>query len=149
MAFTCSAVLAQRPVKEKDLKGVWQLVIDIDREEVKRDIEDEESVFASILAKSLTNVVFDLIDEIDIQFEFLPDNRVRIEAEIFGASEVEYADWHINDDGELVIGDTDNFHVNSDDGDDVWLKEGDLLVAYERKDYGKRRNKEVYLKPIN
>ena len=148
-AFVYSGVLAQKPVKESDLKGVWKLVIDIDKDEVRREIEDEDNLFAEILAKSVTNLVFDVIEEIDIRFEFLPDNRLRIETDVFGASDVEYADWHINNDGELIIGDTDSFQVNSDDDDDVWLKEGNLLVAYERKDYGKRKNKEVYLKPIN
>ncbi len=149
IAVASSALQAQKPVKEKDLKGVWQLVIDIDKEEVREDIEDEDNVFASVLAKGITNMVFDLIDEIDIRFEFLPDNRLRIEANVFGASEVEYAEWHINSDGELIIDDTDNFRVSNDEGDNVWLKEGEHLVAFERKGYGKHKNKEVYLKRVD
>lgn len=124
-------------------------MIDIDRDEVRGEIEDEDNLFAEILAKNLTNIVFDVIEEIDIRFEFLPDHRLRIETEVFGASDVEYTDWFINGDGELIIGDTDNFRVNGDDDDGVWLREGDLLVAYDKDRHGRKKNKEVYLKPVN
>lgn len=147
-AFTYGAAVAQRAVKESDLKGVWKLVIDIDEDEVREEIEDEDNAFARILASSITNLVFDVLGEIDIRFEFLPNNRLRVEANVFGASEVEYSEWHINRDGELVISDSDHFNINNDDEDDVWVKEGKYLVSYEKDGDRRKRNKEVYLAPV-
>lgn len=145
--LTYSAVLAQKPVKESDLKGVWKLVIDIDEEKVKDELDDEDNVLAQIFARSITNFVFDVIGEIDIRFEFLPDNRLRIETNVFGERDVEYSRWQINREGELIISDSEHFNVSSDD-DDIWLKDGKYLMAYEKSSSGKRRNKEVYLKPV-
>jgi len=149
LALVFSGARAQKSVKESDLKGVWKLVIDIDKEEIKRDIEDEDNVLAEIFAKSITSAVFGIIDEIDIRFEFLPDNRLRVETNVFGESDVEYSDWYINRDGELIIGDTDNVKVNNDDDDDYWLKDGNYLVAYDRDESDRGKTKEVYLKRVD
>lgn len=147
--FMFFGAMAQKSVKENDLKGVWKLVIDINKEEIARDIEDEDNVLAEIFAKSVTSAVFGIIEEIDIRFEFLPDNRLRVETNVFGESDVEYSDWYINRDGELIIGDTDNVNVNSDDDDDYWLKDGDHLVAYDRDESDRGKTKEVYLKRVD
>ncbi len=149
IGFVFSGAMAQKSVRKSDLEGVWKLVIDIDKEEIKRDIEDEDNVLAEIFAKSITSAVFGIIEEIDIRFEFLPDNRLRVETNVFGESDVEYSDWYINWDGELIIGDTDNVNVNSDDDDDYWLKDGDYLVAYDRDDSDRGKTKEVYLKRVD
>lgn len=147
-AFVFDAALAQRPVKESDLKGVWKLVIDVDKDEVRDEIEEEDNIVAQIFAETITDFAFNIIDKIDIRFEFLPDNRLRIETSAFGESDVEYSEWHINRDGELVISDSDNFNVDNGDGDDVWVKEGNYLVSYDKDGSSRKRNKEVYLAPV-
>jgi len=137
---------AQSKVRSRDLKGEWKLVIDIDERELRDEIEDGAEDFdrlGEIIAEAAVDLAVDIIDEIDIRFRFRDDNRVRIEVDVFGAHEVEYADWYINRDGELVIEDEDNDHIAIDDLD-VWLREDELLMAYE-KDRGKLEYQNVYL----
>lgn len=117
---------SQSKVKERDLKGHWKMVFDFDEDYIEEELEKEEVPwFGRMVAKSVTGFVFNILDEIDIQFEFQPDHRLKILIEIFGEREVEYAHWYINSRGALVLDD-------DDDDDDVWLFEGDRLVAYEK-----------------
>jgi hypothetical protein len=147
-AVTYVAANAQRRVNERDLKGVWKLVIDVDKDEVREEIEDEDNIVAQIFAETVTDFAFNIIDKIDIRFEFLPDNRLRIETNAFGESDVDYSEWHINKDGELWISDSDHFNIGDDDEDDFWMFDGKNLVAYEKGDNGRKKNKEVYLTPV-
>jgi len=147
-AFTYVAANAQRRVNERDLKGVWKLVIDVDKDEVREEIEDEDNIVAQIFAETITDFAFNIIDKIDIRFEFLPDNRLRIETNAFGESDVDYSEWHINKDGELWISDSDHFNIGDDDEDDFWMFDGKNLVAYEKSRDGRKKNKEVYLKLV-
>ncbi|WOK07851.1 hypothetical protein RT717_04320 [Imperialibacter roseus] len=146
-AFTYVAAHAQRRVNERDLTGVWKLVIDVDKDEVREEIEDEDNIVAQIFAETVTDFAFNIIEKIDIRFEFLPDNRLRVEANVFGESEVEYSEWRINKDGELWISDSDHFKVDDDD-DDFWLMENGKLVSFEKQRDGSKRNKSVYLEPV-
>ncbi|MDX1741280.1 MAG: hypothetical protein R3178_08310, partial [Rhodothermales bacterium] len=68
-----------------------------------------------------------LLDWIDIRFEFLPDNQLKVMVDVFGEEEVEYAEWHVNDRRELVLSDSGHFQAENT----VWLFEGGRLVAYE------------------
>ncbi|MEQ8413385.1 MAG: hypothetical protein RIF36_19040 [Imperialibacter sp.] len=147
-AFTYVAANAQRRVNERDLKGVWKLVIDVDKDEVREEIEDEDNIVAQIFAETITDFAFNIIEKIDIRFEFLPDNRLRVETNAFGETDVEYSEWHINKDGELWISDSDHFNIGDDDEDDFWMFDGKNLVAYEKSHDGRKKNKEVYLTPV-
>ena len=137
---------AQSKVRSRDLTGEWKLVIDIDERELRDEIEDGAEDFnrlGEIIAEAAVDLAVDIIDEIDIRFRFRDDNRVRIEVYVFGIQEVEYADWYINRDGELIIEDDDNDHIAIDDLD-VWLREDELLMAFE-KDRGKLEYQNIYL----
>jgi len=104
-------------------------------------------IFGEIIAKAVVGVVFDVIDELDIYFDFRDNGKVRIEVDIFGVEDIEYADWYINKYGELVIDDTDVI----DNDNDVWLLEGNRLVAYERHSHGRKDHDyhEVFLRRID
>ena len=65
-----------KKVKEKDLNGVWKLVINIDQEEVADELDEEDNIFAKIIAKSVVGIVDDVLGEIDILFEFKSNNRL-------------------------------------------------------------------------
>ena len=116
-----SMVNAQSRVKSKDLRGVWKLVIPFDEE---GDTPGERVIL---------NAVEGLIDEIDIYFEFKKDNRVKVTTNAFGDEDVEYSEWHINKDGSLSIGGTDDF----ESGDSVWMFDGRRLASYEYNRRGK------------
>lgn len=152
----CVAVEAQNKVKEKDLIGEWQLIIDLDEveEEIDRELEDEHWL-ASRFAKSISNFALNIVEEIDIKMDFREDGEVRIEVDAFGAREVEYSEWYINRDGELVIEDDDNDRgrrsrnrsrsVHFSDDHDVWMMDGNKLFAYDRGYRGRLKKQEVYM----
>ncbi len=138
--------LSQSKVRESDLVGEWKLVIDIHQDDIRDEIEQETEDLdrlGEIISRAAVNFAADIIDKIDIRFRFKDNNRVRIEVDVFGAHEVEYADWYINRHGELIIEDDDNDHVAIDDLE-VWLRDDELLMAFE-KDRDHLRYQNVYL----
>lgn len=140
------SVFAQERVKEKDIIGEWELILDIDREDIEREIEEEENWLARSFAKSVSSFALDIVESIDIDFEFRENGDLRIEVEVFGEREVEYAEWYINRDGELIIESEDQDRVHIDDID-VFMMEDGNLVAYEKGRRGKLYEKEeIYLK---
>ena len=115
LVLSSGAVLAQSSVHEKDLRGVWHLTFNIaDRAENP----GEQIVLGAVEG---------LLDWIDIRFEFLPENRLKVMVDVFGEEEVEYAEWRVNDRHELVLSNSDHFDAEGT----VWLFEGGRLVAYE------------------
>lgn len=128
-----------RKVKEKDLKGTWKLVIDIDKEDIVDEMDEDDNVFARILVKSVVGFVDDILEEIDIWFEFQPNKELKITVNALGEEEVEYTEWRINNRGQLIIEDNDSF----DSDDEYWMFEGDVLVAFDKDD--NKPEKQVYL----
>lgn len=146
LLMVTSAAWAQQKVKEKDIIGPWQLVIDIDREDIEREIEEEENWLARSFAKSVSSFALDIVESIDVEFEFRKNGDLRIEVNVMGEREVEYAEWYINSDGELVIEDEGENHIHIDDVD-VFMMDDGKLVAYEKGKRGRRIAKEeIYLK---
>lgn len=113
-------LFAQGGLKEKDIRGEWKLVIDIE-EELKEE-QGEGNAFERMITKSVSGFVVNLIDEIDIYFDFRSNGELKIVVDVFDEREVEYEEWSINRHGELVIGDNDF----SDH--DTWVLKGDKLV---------------------
>lgn len=133
---------SQEKVKDRDLRGQWKMVFDFDEDYIEEALDSEDIPwFGRIVAESVTGLVFNILDELDIQFEFQRDNRLKIIVEVFGEREVEYAHWHIDSQGGLVLDD-------DDDDDDVWLFEGDRLVAYE-KHHRTLKKQPIYLVRID
>ena len=136
VCLVLSVSYGQTKVTEKDLKGEWKMIIDIDEDEIDEELEDE-GPFERIIARSVSGFVLNLMDEIDIRFTFLKNHRLRIEIEVLGEREVEYSDWYINSHGELLIGD-------HPDDDEVWMMNKDRLVSYKNR-HGRLREREVYM----
>ena len=138
--------MAQQKVKEKDVIGEWQLMIDIDREDIEEEIEEEENWLARSFARSISSFALDIVESIDIEFELRPNGDLRIEVEVIGEREVEYAEWYINRDGQLIIeAEEGNDHVHIDDIDVFMMKDGKLR-AYEKSKRGRLYEKEeIYL----
>ena len=124
------SLMAQNQLNEDDLEGQWKLVIDLTEEHFEEEW-DEESALGRFIARTVTDFVENIMEEVDIRFEFLSNHRLRVTAEIFDEREVEYTDWYINRDSELKIGDSK--HLKIDDDDDIWLMEDGVLVSYEKK----------------
>ena len=72
--------------------------------------DDDIPFFGEWIAESVISVVSNILDDLEIYFDFSENGRVKVVAEIFGEREVEYSEWFINDNGELVIGETDIFY---------------------------------------
>lgn len=127
-AFTFANAQTKK-VKERDLKGTWQMKIDLGEDFLEEDIEDEDNILARMILSATSSFVTGLMDELDLRFEFLDDNVCKIYVSVFDSdAEVEYADWRINDRGQLFISDTDSFNMDSDE---YWVMEDGLLVAKE------------------
>ena len=133
LLFSVATVQAQSKVKEKDLKGTWKFVFEIDKEA------------DSSMERVILNAVDGLLDEIDIYLEFRKNNELKVTVDAFDEREVDYGEWYINDDGELYFGESDHF----DTGDSVWMLVGNRLESFEYK-RGKRvkESENHYLKRV-
>jgi len=130
----------QTKVTEKDLKGEWKMIIDIDEDEIDEELEDA-GPFERIITRSVSGFVLNLIDEIDIRFTFLKNHRLRMEIKVFDEREIEYSDWYINSHGELLIGD-------HPDDDEVWMLKKNKLVSYKSR-HGRLRERDIYMVKID
>ena len=136
LLFTfCIAISIQaQKVKEKDIIGTWKLVIDIE-EEMEEEAEDADTMLEEIIIKSISGFVDGILDEIDIYFDFRPDNEVKITVKAYDETETEYGRWFINKRGYLEIDDEDDdddFHFESED--DEWKLIDGILVSDEHED---------------
>lgn len=139
---------AQDKVKERDLKGEWKMIIDIDFDEIEDEIEEdmeEESWFGWAVAGAMSGLVEDVLDEIDIKMKFMDEGKLKITVDAYGEEEIEYGEWYINGDGQLVIIDEDE---DEDDDDDVWMMDGKNLVSFEVTSRGKLERQQVYMKRL-
>lgn len=147
LALSVSA-MSQTKVKEKDILGQWKLVINVDRDDIERDLEDEHWL-ARRFARSVSNFALDIVEGIDVRMDFREDGEVKIRVEVMGIRETEYAEWYINRDGALVIDDDDrrgrrrDIHIGDND---AWMMDGDRLVAVDHRGRKTRDNDaEVYM----
>lgn len=159
LVMVCASLSAQSKVREKDLLGEWDLVIDLEeaREEVEEELEEEESWLARRFASGISSFAMDIVEKIDIKFDFRKDGEVKLSINIFGEREVEYLGWSINDDGQLIIEDRDrdrrgdrrrgNNSFEFSDDDDVWMMKNGKLQVFEKTRRGRLEIKEeIYLK---
>lgn len=150
------SVQAQSKVREKDILGEWDLVIDLDevKDEIDEELDDEDFWLARSFARGISDFAIGIVESINISFDFREDGEVKIRINVFGERETEYADWYINRDGELIIEDDHrrrrsrkNFSMSYSDDRDVWMLKNGKLQAYEKTRRGRLEEKtEVYLK---
>jgi hypothetical protein len=131
LMFATSAT-AQSRVHPKELRGTtWQVRFDLNKE--------ADNAFERIAMKMAEG----LMDEIKIEFEFMKDDRMRIHVEAFGEEddEDEYTDWSVNEEGQLLIGDSESFEYD----DTVFMRDGDRLIALEYERGKLVEKEELYL----
>jgi hypothetical protein len=132
-------------VKEKDIIGNWQLIIDIE-EEMEEEAEDADNFLEEVLIKSVSGFVSGILEDIEIYFEFESDYDVKITIKAYGEVEKERAKWFINKRGYLEIedwDDDDNFNISSDD--DEWRLVDGLLISDDNDD----DERTVYMKRVD
>ncbi len=138
--------LQAQKVKEKDIIGKWQLVIDIE-EELDDEAEEADSFLEEVIIKSVSGFVSGILEDIEIYFEFEANNDVRITIKAYGEVEKERAKWFINKRGYLEIedwdNDNDNFNISTDD--DEWRLVDGLLISDDNDD----DERTVYMKRVN
>lgn len=138
LLFVCliaPAVSAQSKIKQKDLKGTWKLVFDIDKEEGENMIE-----------RAALGAVDGLLSSMDISFQFKKDNELKVTVYVFGEEEVEYSNWEFAQDGGIYIGDNEHLQME----DTVWYLDGERLIAWDRENGDwDADNAEVYLQKVH
>jgi hypothetical protein len=135
-------VQAQKKVKERDLRGQWKMIFDIDEDFIQEELDDGDLPWiGKMVAEGVSDIVLNILDDIDLQFEFQDDHKLKIMVEVFGEKEVEYAKWYIDSKGALILDDNDQ-------DDDIWLFDDNNLYAYERQG-GSLKKQPVYLKRVN
>jgi len=145
IGFTAGSY-GQSKLKSRDLRGEWQMVLDIS-DELEDNLEDgldegedAESDLGEMIASAAISMAQGILEGLEIKFNFQRDGRLEISVEVMGEREVEYSQWEINQEGELVIGD--------DDDDEVWMLEDEILMGYIKK--GDRlKYKNVYLMRVD
>ncbi|UXP32339.1 hypothetical protein N6H18_18530 [Reichenbachiella agarivorans] len=118
-----------KKVRAKDLAGTWQLKIDLGDDFLEEEMDDEDNALARVIMQATGSFVSGIIDELDIQFQFLDNGKCKITATAFGSDpEVEMGQWKINDKGQLIISDTDSFKSSENE---YWMMEDDILIVME------------------
>lgn len=139
VAFGTSSVQAQSRVHAEDLIGTtWKLNLNVDLEEQKKDAE-------GLFARAILGAVDGFMGGIDIRFELLDDGEMRILTEVMDESDVEYSTWSVDDEGRLLLGESDKF---SSDDDTVWLMDNGRFIAYNLDGDRLTRNDELSLEQI-
>ncbi|WP_420575211.1 hypothetical protein [Ekhidna sp.] len=132
-------------VKEKDIIGTWKLVIDIN-EEMEEEADEADSMLEEVFIKAISGFVGGIMEDIEIYFEFQPDNDLKITVNAYDETETERGSWYINKRGYLVIedieDDDDDFNISSDD--DEWKLIDGILVSDEHE-----RDRNVYMTKVN
>ena len=149
LLFVIPAItFGQKKVKAQDVIGTWKLVItmdkeDLDDEDVREDREVDGSFLGHVISSGVLALVTNILDDIDIRFEFKKDGYLEVTA----MGETEDNDdnrWFINSAGELIIKDEDD---RDRDDDDIWLMVDGKLQAFEKR--GSRiKEKNVYLERV-
>ena len=143
LTLCITVAFSQERVKEKDVKGEWKMIIDIDFDEIEDEME-EDSWFGWAVAGAMSGLVEDVLDEIDIKMKFMDEGKLKITVDAYGEEEIEYGEWFINGEGQLVIIGEDE----DEDEDDVWLMDGKNLVSFQVTSRGKLERQEVYMKRL-
>ena len=125
--FLCSASLVTSNTKEKDIIGKWKLHLDISNA-LDQETEDEDGIGAAF-ARGIVNMVDNLVEEIDITFDFRKNNVLVVTHDSdFDHQEksTERYHWEINKEGHIITSSLKNKHFSVNDDDGWKLKKGKL-----------------------
>jgi len=135
---------AQR-VEEKDVLGIWKLIIEID-EELDKEADEAETLLEEVIINAVSGLVSGVMDNIEIYFEFEKRGKVNVTVKAYGEVEEDEGNWYINNRGYLVIEDIDDdddtFSISADD--DEWKLIDGLLVSEEHED-----DRNVYMTKVD
>ncbi|XOV94671.1 MAG: hypothetical protein ACFHWX_08195 [Bacteroidota bacterium] len=126
--ISVTGLSAQNKLKEKDIVGQWKLIINLDEEfdKAKKELEDDDdNIIGSIILGSVEGLVTSILDKVDIYMDFQKDGTLKIMVEAFDEKNVDYSNWSINSQGQLIIDDTDEIDT------DHWTLEDGILVGYD------------------
>lgn len=129
MFITCSIVLGQKTVKEKDILGNWKLVIEVDDvlNEAKESLDQDDEFLGKIILSSVSGFVETILDEIEIYLEFKKGGELIINIGAFGEEGEEYSSWSIDKNGRVVISDTEKIQTDNN----FWILKDGILVNAE------------------
>lgn len=134
LAALCFGFFAQaQKVKEKDIIGTWKLVIDIE-EEMEDEADEADTMLEEIFIKAISGVVGGILEDVEIYFDFRPDNELKITVNAYDDTETEYGKWFINRRGYLEIEDIDDNDFSIDTDDDEWRLIDGLLISEDHLD---------------
>ncbi|MGB3464375.1 MAG: hypothetical protein WBA74_03860 [Cyclobacteriaceae bacterium] len=121
-----ASVSAQQKITKSDIENKrWKLVIDI-KDEIDGEIEESDGFFERIVLKSVGGLVDNILDEIEIYFEFKENNELKIISYAFGERDVEYTTWRLDKNGALLIDSTENWKNKNNE---KWHMVDDIIVA--------------------
>jgi len=136
--FLCSATLVTSKTKEKDIIGKWKLHLDISKA-VDKETEDEDDI-GTAFARGIVNMVDDLVEEIDITFDFQKNNVLVVTHDSNFHHQEESTEryrWKINKDGHIVTSSIKSKHFSMDDDDDGWILKKGKLTPIDQDDDSK------------
>ena len=134
--FLCSAMLVPGNTKEKDIIGKWKFHLDISKA-IEDEIEDEDKDgWGAAFAKGIGHLVDELVEEVDITFDFQKNNVLVVTQDSnFDDDDedtVETYRWKINKKGYVVTTSTSKKNRTFQDSSDGWrLKNGKLIPVDE------------------
>ena len=125
----CSATLVSNKTKEKDIIGKWELHLNLS-EAIEKETEDEEGIGAAI-AEGIVKMVDEIIDEIDITFDFQKNNVLKIthNSDFYGKEKgsIETHHWKIDKKGRVITSSSHNKKISINDNEGWILKKGKLV----------------------
>jgi len=139
IVFPIITALAQTPVKNRKLKGEWELQIQV-AEAVAEETKDL-GVFGKMLAGAVAGFVDVALESVDVVFDFYNKDNVRLTVKTDDeAPEIESLNYRI-DQGKLYINGLEEGDIDiSIDG--YWMFEGKNLIHFNEDG---DRVKNVYL----
>ena len=126
--LTSSVALSQSKISESSVVGTWKMVIELDEvmEELKKEAEDSETIFAEVILKSVSGIVEGVMDRVQIYVDIKKGGKAIVRVNAFDEDgDDEDTEWYIKND-RLYIKNTDNF--DSDDKGNWYMRDGVLFL---------------------
>ena len=126
--LTSSVALSQSKISESSVIGTWKMVIELDEvmEELKKEAEDSETIFAEVILKSVSGIVEGVMDRVQIYVDIKKGGKAIVRVNAFDEDgDDEDTEWYIKND-RLYIKNTDNF--DSDDKGNWYMRDGVLFL---------------------
>tara|TARA_B100001063_G_C16450369_1_gene397985 strand:- start:52 stop:531 length:480 start_codon:yes stop_codon:yes gene_type:complete len=142
----CTAAIAPRKIKEKDIVGKWKFHLEISKSIDKETKNDND--LGSIFARGVGHMVDDLVEEVEIIFDFQKNHLLIVtQHSSFDEEEqgsVETYRWKINQQGHIITTSMkDSNQEKSIQNFEEWkLKKGKLVPV------GKEEKNVVWMEKI-